>query len=67
MLLELIENGIDAEVRKQEQFFALAERFRNEKDPESAKHLGDELGRIVFGADAENRANGRSTQECGNT
>jgi hypothetical protein len=27
MLLELIENGIDAEKRKQQQFFALAERF----------------------------------------
>lgn len=49
MLLELIENGIDAERRKQEQFFALAERFRNEKDPEEANRLGDELGRMVFG------------------
>src|SRR5438128_515239 len=49
MLLELIENGIDAEVRKQEQFFALAERFRNEKDPAAANRLGDELGRMVFG------------------
>jgi hypothetical protein len=49
MLLELIENGIDAEKRKQEQFFALAERFRNEQDPEAANRLGDELGRMVFG------------------
>jgi hypothetical protein len=49
MLLELIENGIDAEARKQEQFFALAERFRNEKDPAEANRLGDELGRMVFG------------------
>jgi hypothetical protein len=49
MLLELIENGIDAQARKQQQFFALAERFRNEKDPEAANRLGDELGRIVFG------------------
>lgn len=49
MLLELIENGIDAEVRKQRQFFALAERFRNEKDPEAANRLGDELGKMVFG------------------
>src|SRR5204863_3985195 len=30
MLLELIENGIDAEKRKQREFFSLAERFRNE-------------------------------------
>ena len=49
MLLELIEIGIDAEARKQEQFFALAERFRNEKDPETANRLGDQLGRMVFG------------------
>jgi hypothetical protein len=28
---------------------ALAERFRNEKDPEAANRLGDELGRMVFG------------------
>ena len=49
MLLELIENGIDAEERKQQQFFALAERFRNEQDPEAANRLGDELGRMVFG------------------
>ena len=49
MLLELIENGIDAEKRKQEQFIALAERFRNEQDPEAANRLSDELGRMVFG------------------
>ena len=49
MMLELIENGIDAETRKQQQFFALAERFRKEKDPEAANRLGDELGRMVFG------------------
>lgn len=49
MLVELIENGVNAENRKQEQFFALAERFRNEKEPEAANRLGDELGRMVFG------------------
>ena len=49
MLVELIENGIDAEKRKQQEFFELAERFRNADDPEVAKRLGDELGRMVFG------------------
>lgn len=49
MLLELIENGIEAEKRKQKEFFELAERFRNAADPEEAKRLGDELGRMVFG------------------
>lgn len=49
MLLEPIESGMDAEERRKEQFFALAERFRNEKDPEAANRLGEELGRMVFG------------------
>ena len=49
MLVELIENGIEAEKRKQQEFFELAERFRNASDPEEAKRLGDKLGRMVFG------------------
>jgi hypothetical protein len=49
MLVELIENGIEAEKRKQQGFFDLAERFRAATDPDEAKRLGDELGRLVFG------------------
>lgn len=49
MLVELIENGMEAERRKQQEFFDLAERFRNTADPEEAKRLGDQLGRMVFG------------------
>lgn len=49
MLLELIENGLEAETRRQQEFFALAERFRNEQDPQAADRLGDALGRMVFG------------------
>ena len=49
ILLELIENGIEAQSRKQQQFIALAERFRSETDPEVANRLGDELGRMIFG------------------
>ncbi len=49
MMVELIENGIEAEKRKQEEFFDLAERFRNTTDPDDAKRLGDQLGRMVFG------------------
>ena len=49
MLLELIENGIEAEKRKQQEFLELVERFRSENDPEEAKRLGDQLGRMVFG------------------
>ncbi len=50
MLVELIENGIEAEKRKQQEFLELAERFRNATDPQEAKRLGDELGRMVFGS-----------------
>jgi hypothetical protein len=49
MLVELIENGIDAEKRKQQEFFDLAERFRAATDPEEVKRLGDRMGRMVFG------------------
>ncbi len=49
MLVELIENGIEAEKRKQQEFFELAGKFRNAADPEEAKRLGDKLGRMVFG------------------
>lgn len=49
MLVELIENGIEAEKRKQQEFFELAEKFRETEDPKEAKRLGDKLGRMVFG------------------
>jgi hypothetical protein len=49
MLVELIENGIDAEKRKQQEFLDLAERFRAASDPEEVKRLGGLMGRMVFG------------------
>jgi hypothetical protein len=49
MLVELIEAGMESQKRKQQQFFELAERFRGADDPDEAKRLGDELGRMVFG------------------
>lgn len=49
VLLELIEGGLEAETKKQKEFFDLAERFRNAKDPQDVSRLGDELGRMVFG------------------
>jgi hypothetical protein len=48
MLVERIKNGLEAEKRKQQEFFHLAQRFCQEKDPETAKLIGDQLGRIVF-------------------
>jgi hypothetical protein len=49
MIVELIENGMEAEKRKQQEFFDLAERFRNATDPQEVKRLGDQMGRMVFG------------------
>jgi hypothetical protein len=49
MLVELIENGLEAEKRKEQEFFELAEKFRSTKDAEEAKRLGDKLGRMIFG------------------
>ena len=49
MLVELIENGMEAEKRKQREFFDLAERFRAATDPEEVKRLGDRMGRMAFG------------------
>ena len=49
MLVKMMEKEIQAEKRKQQAFFDLVERFREEKDPDVAKRLGDQLGRMVFG------------------
>ncbi len=49
ILVELIEHGIEAEKRKQQEFHQLAERFRAATDAEEVKRLGDQLGRLVFG------------------
>ena len=49
VLLELLELGLEARKQKEKTFFELAERFRDSKDPEEVKQLGDELGRFVFG------------------
>ncbi len=49
VLVELIELGIEARKQKEKSFFELANRFRSAHDPDEAKRLGDELGRLVFG------------------
>jgi len=49
MLVELIENGIEADKRRQQEFLDLAERFRAATHPEEVKRLGDQMGRMVFG------------------
>jgi hypothetical protein len=49
VLVELIEQGIEAQQQKEKAFFQLAERFRAASEPDEVKQLGDELGRFVFG------------------
>jgi predicted DNA-binding ribbon-helix-helix protein len=49
MLVELVEEGIEAQKRKEKAFFELAERFRAADDPNEVESLGEELGQMVFG------------------
>jgi hypothetical protein len=49
VLVELIEEGIEARRQKEKAFFDLADKFRAADDPAQVKRLGDELGRLVFG------------------
>jgi metal-responsive CopG/Arc/MetJ family transcriptional regulator len=49
VLVELVEQGLEAQKEKEKAFFALAERFRAAVDPKEAKQLGDEMGRFIFG------------------
>jgi hypothetical protein len=49
VLVELVETGLEARRQKEEAFFELARRFRESNDPEEAKKLGQELGRMIFG------------------
>ena len=49
IIVQLVEEGIEAEKRKQREFFELAGRFRAATDPKDVERLGDDLGRMVFG------------------
>ena len=49
VLVELVELGLETRHQKERAFFEPAERFRNSRNPEEVKQLGDELGRFVFG------------------
>jgi hypothetical protein len=50
VLVELVEQGLEAQKEKEKAFFALAERFRAAADPDEVKQLGNEMGRFVFGS-----------------
>ena len=49
MLVELIEEALEAKKQKEKDFFELAERFRATDNPKEAERLGEKLGQIVFG------------------
>jgi len=49
VLVELVEQGLEAQKEKEKAFFALAERFRAASDPDEIKKLGDAMGQFVFG------------------
>lgn len=49
VLVELLEQGLEAQKEKEKAFFVLAERFRAASDPDEVKQLGDEMGRFIFG------------------
>jgi hypothetical protein len=49
VLVELIEQGLEARKEKEKAFFALAEKFRASDDPAEAKQLGNKMGQFIFG------------------
>jgi recombinational DNA repair protein (RecF pathway) len=49
MLIELLEEGIEAKKQKEKAFFELAEHFRSATDPKEVERLGEKLGNMVFG------------------
>ena len=49
VLVELLEQGLEAQKEKEKAFFEVAERFRAASDPDEIKKLGDKMGRFIFG------------------
>ena len=49
VLVDLIEQGIQARKEKEKAFFELAKRFREASAPKEVEQLGNQLGRFVFG------------------
>jgi predicted DNA-binding ribbon-helix-helix protein len=49
MLVELLEQGIEAQAKKSKHSSSWRNVFRAARDPEQVKQLGDQLGRLVFG------------------
>ena len=48
-LTDLIRDGVESYEQRRTEFFALADRFQNSKDPKETARLRDELARLTFG------------------
>lgn len=49
VLVELVEEGLEARQRRETEFDELLERFRSATDPGEVQRLGDQVGRMIFG------------------
>ncbi|MSV34170.1 MAG: hypothetical protein EXQ47_01040 [Bryobacterales bacterium] len=49
VLVELVEEGMEARKRREREFHALTESLRQATDPAEIERLGNELRRMVFG------------------
>jgi metal-responsive CopG/Arc/MetJ family transcriptional regulator len=49
VLADLIETGLESKEREKEQFFAMANRLIESKDPAERERLKKELARMTFG------------------
>lgn len=49
VVVELLEEGLQARKNRQREFHDLATRFRAATDPAEVDRLGNELGRMIFG------------------
>src|ERR1019366_4699006 len=50
VIVELIEDGLDAREREKKEFFELAERLARSPDPIEQQRLKEELARMTFGS-----------------
>ncbi|MBK9063645.1 MAG: hypothetical protein IPL89_10685 [Acidobacteria bacterium] len=50
VIVELIEDGLDAREREKKEFFDLAERLARTDDPKEQGRIKDELARMTFGS-----------------
>ncbi len=62
MLVFTMKIGTEAEKWKQQVFFDLARRYREEQDPDLASWLGNQLGRLIFGG-CRSESNDGTTRE----